>query len=67
MRATPGQDANRPYLDSVRLIDELLKNGKGDHVSFMTCPGEFRSFTPEQVLRDAWRRVDEFFDANLRP
>ena len=33
----------------------------------MTYPGEFRYFTREQVLCDAWRRVDEFFDANLRP
>jgi len=60
-------DVNVPYLHSVRLIDELLKNGKGDLVSFMTCPGEFRYFTREQVLRDAWRRIDELFDANLRP
>jgi len=27
---------NVPYLHSVRLIDELLKKGKGDLVSFMT-------------------------------
>jgi hypothetical protein len=56
-----------PYLHSVRLIDELLKKGKGDLVSFMTYPGEFHYFTREHVLRDAWRRVDEFFAANLRP
>src|SRR5262249_34438372 len=34
-------DVNVPYLHSVRLIDELLKRGKGDLVSFMTYPGEF--------------------------
>ena len=33
----------------------------------MTCPGEFRYFTREHVLREAWRRIDELFDANLRP
>ncbi len=58
-------DVNVPYLHSVRLIDELLKKGKGDLVSFMTYPGEFHYFTREHVLRDAWNRVDRFFDANL--
>ena len=59
-------DVNVPYLHSVRLIDELLKHRKGDLVSFMTYPGEFHYFTREHVLRDAWHRVEEFFDANLR-
>ena len=59
-------DVNVPYLHSVRLIDELLKKGKGDLVSFMTYPGEFHYFTREHVLRDAWHRVEEFFDANLK-
>jgi dipeptidyl aminopeptidase/acylaminoacyl peptidase len=60
-------DVNVPYLHSVRLIDELLKKGKGDLVSFMTYPGEFHYFTREHVLRDAWQRVEDFFDANLKP
>jgi dipeptidyl aminopeptidase/acylaminoacyl peptidase len=59
-------DVNVPYLHSVRLIDELLKKGKGDLVSFMTYPGEFHYFTREHVLRDAWTRVEDFFDANLK-
>jgi dipeptidyl aminopeptidase/acylaminoacyl peptidase len=59
-------DVNVPYLHSVRLIDELLKKGKGDLVSFMTYPGEFHYFTREHVLRDAWHRVEDFFDANLK-
>ncbi len=59
-------DVNVPYLHSVRLIDELLKKGKGDLVSFMTYPGEFHYFTREHVLRDAWHRVEDFFNANLR-
>ncbi len=59
-------DVNVPYLHSVRLIDELLKKGKGDLLSFMTYPGEFHYFTREHVLRDAWHRVEDFFDANLK-
>jgi dipeptidyl aminopeptidase/acylaminoacyl peptidase len=59
-------DVNVPYLHSVRLIDELMKKGKGDLVSFMTYPGEFHYFTREHVLRDAWHRVDDFFNANLK-
>ena len=59
-------DVNVPYLHSVRLIDELLKKGKGDLVAFMTYPGEFHYFTREHVLRDAWHRVEDFFDANLK-
>jgi dipeptidyl aminopeptidase/acylaminoacyl peptidase len=58
-------DVNVPYLHSVRLIDELLKKGKGELVSFMTYPGEFHYFTREHVLRDAWHRVDDFFRTNL--
>jgi dipeptidyl aminopeptidase/acylaminoacyl peptidase len=59
-------DVNVPYLHSVRLIDELLKKGKGDLVQFMTYPGEFHYFTREHVLRDAWNRIDAFFDLHLR-
>ncbi len=59
-------DVNVPYLHSVRLIDELLKKGKNDLVTFMTYPGEFHYFTRDHVLRDAWHRVEDFFDANLK-
>jgi dipeptidyl aminopeptidase/acylaminoacyl peptidase len=59
-------DVNVPYLHSVRLIDELLKKGKGGLVSFMTYPGEFHYFTREHVLRDAWHRVEDFFDEHLK-
>jgi dipeptidyl aminopeptidase/acylaminoacyl peptidase len=58
-------DVNVPYLHSVRLVDELMKKGKGDLVSFMTYPGEFHYFTREHVLKDAWSRVERFFDSNL--
>lgn len=60
-------DVNVPYLETVRLIDEVLKHNKGDLVTFMTYPGEFHYFTRAHVLRDAWRRVDEFFESNLHP
>jgi dipeptidyl aminopeptidase/acylaminoacyl peptidase len=59
-------DVNVPYLHSVRLIDELLKKGKGPLVSFMTYPGEFHYFTREHVLRDAWHRVEDFFNSELK-
>ena len=41
-------------------------HGKGDLVSFMMYPGEFHYFTREHVLKDAWHRVDEFWDAHLK-
>ncbi len=59
-------DVNVPYLHSVRLMDELLKKGKGDLVEFRMYPGEFHYFTREHVLRDAWTRVDEFFAKHLK-
>jgi dipeptidyl aminopeptidase/acylaminoacyl peptidase len=60
-------DVNVPYLESVRLMDAIQKQGKGELVSFMVYPGEFHYFTRAQVLRDAWRRVDDFFSTNLHP
>ena len=59
-------DVNVPFLESVWLIDEALKQGKGDLITFMMYPGEFHYFSRERVLRDAWHRVDDFFDTNLR-
>lgn len=59
-------DVNVPYLHSVRLIDEVMKQGKSHLVEFMTYPGEFHYFTREHVLRDAWRRVDDFFSRHLK-
>jgi dipeptidyl aminopeptidase/acylaminoacyl peptidase len=58
-------DVNVPYLESVWLTDEALKKHKGDLLSFMMYPGEFHYFSREHVLRDAWHRVDEFFDTYL--
>ena len=59
-------DVNVPFLESVWLMDEALKKHKGNLVDFMIYPGEFHYFTREHVLRDAWHRVDDFFDLHLR-
>jgi dipeptidyl aminopeptidase/acylaminoacyl peptidase len=60
-------DVNVPYLESVRLIDVLLKQGKGGLVEFMVYPGEFHYFTRAHVLGDAWSRAERFFNAHLKP
>ena len=60
-------DVNVPYLHSVRLVDEMMKKGKGNLVEFMMYPGEFHYFTREHVLRDAWTRVEQFFKKHLKP
>jgi dipeptidyl aminopeptidase/acylaminoacyl peptidase len=59
-------DVNVPFLESVWLVDEALKKGKGDLVDFMIYPGEFHYFTRTHILLDAWHRVDDFFDYHLR-
>ncbi len=59
-------DVNVPYLHSVKLLDEAMKKGKGDLVTFMAYPGEFHYFTREHVLRDAWHRVELFWAAHLK-
>lgn len=57
-------DTNVPYEQTVRLVDHLLKNG--NDFEFMMYPGEFHYFHREHVLRDAWRRVELFFNRHLR-
>ncbi len=58
-------DVNVPYIESVRLIDEMLKQRKD--VAFMMYPGEFHYFQRAHVLRDAWTRVAAFFGKHLQP
>jgi dipeptidyl aminopeptidase/acylaminoacyl peptidase len=60
-------DVNVPHLHSVWLLDEALKQGKGDLISFMAYPGEFHYFTRAHVSSDAWYRVVRVFDAHLNP
>ncbi len=57
-------DVNVPFLESVKLVDELTKRGKD--FDFVVYPGEFHYFHREHVLRDFFRRVARFFDRNLR-
>ena len=59
-------DVNVPYLESVWLIDEAIKKGKGQLLSYMMYPGEFHYFTRAHVLLDAWHRVDDFFAFHLQ-
>lgn len=56
-------DVNVPYLETVRLVDVMLKNGQD--IEFMMYPGEFHYFTRAHVLRDAWKRVERFYDQHL--
>jgi dipeptidyl aminopeptidase/acylaminoacyl peptidase len=56
-------DVNVPFLESVKLVDELTKKGKD--FDFVVYPGEFHYFHREHVLRDFFRRVADFFDRNL--
>jgi len=58
-------DTNVPYEQTVRLVDRLLKAGKD--IEFMMYPGETHYFHREHVLRDAWRRVERFFNTHLQP
>lgn len=57
-------DVNVPFLESVRFIDTALKAGKD--VEFAMYPGELHYFHRAHVLRDAWSRVQSFFDRHLR-
>jgi dipeptidyl aminopeptidase/acylaminoacyl peptidase len=57
-------DVNVPFLESVRLVDVALKAGKD--IDFAMYPGELHYFHRAHVLRDAWQRVERFFDVHLR-
>ncbi len=57
-------DVNVPFLESLKLVDELTKKGK--EFDFVVYPGELHYFHREHVLRDFFRRVAGFFDRHLR-
>lgn len=57
-------DRNVAFRDSLRVIDVLLKLGKPFEMGMY--PGEIHFFRREHILRDAWRRVEDFFDAHLK-
>jgi dipeptidyl-peptidase-4 len=57
-------DVNVAFRESLNLVDVLLKLGKD--FDFEVYPGELHFFRREHVLRDAWRRAERFFDAQLK-
>lgn len=52
-------DVNVPEWESLKVIDQLEKLGKPFDMAYF--PGEIHFFRRAFVLRDAWRRSDEFF------
>lgn len=52
-------DANVPLWESLKVIDTLEKLGKP--FDMVIYPGEIHFFRRAYVLRDAWKRSDEFF------
>ena len=57
-------DTNVAFHDTLVLIDKLLKAGKDFET--VVYPGETHFFRRDFVLRDAWRRVEKFFDYHLK-
>jgi dipeptidyl aminopeptidase/acylaminoacyl peptidase len=57
-------DRNVSFADSLRLFDVLIKLGKS--FESQIYPGEIHFFRRDIVLRDAWRRAEEFFDRTVR-
>jgi dipeptidyl aminopeptidase/acylaminoacyl peptidase len=57
-------DRNVAFRDSLRLWDVLLKLGKDFEMG--VYPGEIHFFRRAHILRDAWRRAEEFFDRHLK-
>ena len=57
-------DSSVPVLQSFRLVDALVAAGRPFEVMFY--PGEQHVFTRDRSWRDAFRRVEEFFDRHLR-
>jgi dipeptidyl-peptidase-4 len=52
-------DANVPLWETLKVIDTLEKLGKPFDMAIY--PGEIHFFRRAYVLRDAWKRSDEFF------
>jgi dipeptidyl aminopeptidase/acylaminoacyl peptidase len=57
-------DRNVPFRDSLRVIDELLKLHKSFEMGIY--PGEIHFFRRAHILVDAWTRIDDFFERNLK-
>ncbi len=57
-------DRNVSFADSLKLFDVLIKLGKP--FESQIYPGEIHFFRRDHVLRDAWKRAEEFFDRTVR-
>jgi len=57
-------DRNVSFADSLRLFDVLIKLGKS--FESQIYPGEIHFFRRDIVLRDAWKRAEEFFDRTVK-
>lgn len=57
-------DRNVAFRDSLRVIDVLLKLGKKFEMG--VYPGEIHFFRRAHILRDAWHRIEAFFDQHLK-
>lgn len=57
-------DRNVSFADSLRLFDVLIKLGKS--FESQIYPGEIHFFRRDMVLRDAWKRIEEFFDRTVK-
>ena len=57
-------DRNVSFIDSLRLFDRLVKLGKP--FESQIYPGEIHFFRRDIVLRDAWKRAEDFFERNLK-
>jgi dipeptidyl aminopeptidase/acylaminoacyl peptidase len=56
-------DANVPFWETLKVVDTLEKLGKPFDMAFY--PGEIHFFRRAFVLRDAWKRSEDFFDRYL--
>jgi dipeptidyl aminopeptidase/acylaminoacyl peptidase len=57
-------DRNVSFADSLRLFDVLIKLGKS--FESQIYPGEIHFFRRDIVLRDAWKRAEDFFDRTVK-
>ena len=57
-------DRNVSFIDSLTLMDDLIKLGKP--FESQIYPGEIHFFRRDIVLRDAWMRAEAFFDRELK-
>ena len=57
-------DVNVSFIDSLKLFDQLIKQGKP--FESQIYPGEIHFFRRDFVLRDAWTRIEDFFERTVK-